>query len=593
MFCKKCGAQLIEGTAFCVSCGAAIPKTETPVAPNPGADTSNQPTVAFTPVTQKPAGGYQQPPQIYAYPTPPAYTPPSGNKNRGPIIAIIAVVIVVILGGILAALLLLGGGKKPSGGNQPQPGPSQIVDTPLEEPGNVKKELTSSNAYYEFYVDADSYVLSATDTRYYSRSELSSMTRQQLYLAERELYARYGCTFNDGDLDAYFQAKNWYTPDSPAGNFNESRFNPVERVNLLLLRAMLMERDGTYSNNEYIKINSDVEGWILKFTDTTRITKDDVKDLSEKALTLAANEVYARHGYIFEDDALQLYFSGKNWYTPEHPASTFAADTVLTEIEQDNYTCLLNCAKKKAGVRFSSGNKYAKYYDSHTEWIIFPASDLYEIDPYDLKYLDAEQLMLARNEIYARHGYSYTNTGLVEYFMNCSWYYPTVPNSKLELIGLSKLELANVKLIQAFELNLKLREGTAKPNTKMSYYAKHDFLTMYLPEHRRDNCICIKPNGTAGNMHFYEKYNYEDKSGWVYSIEFIPTDSSIPNYSGCKAELFGYVTTPDGKEYYVMKVMPSVDEALYLQNVYDLMQSQIDTIWSSIKWKSGYTFRPA
>ena len=178
-----------------------------------------------------------------------------------------------------------------------------------------------------------------------------------------------------------------------------------------------------------------------------------------------------------------------------------------------------------------------------------------------------------------------------EYFMNCSWYYPTVVSSKLELIHLSKIELANVKMIQAFELDLKLGKGEGNPNTKMSYYAKHDFLTMYLPDHWRNNCICIKPNGTAGNMHFYEKYNQDySNDGWVYSIEFVSTDASIPSYYGKNVEVYGYVTTPDGKEYYVLKVTPQYDEAVFLYNVYDLMESQVDTIWNSIEWKSGYTF---
>lgn len=614
MFCKNCGSQLVEGAAFCVHCGAAAPEGQKPVATPvivPEVDTSNQETVAFTPVQQAPAPQVQQtqqyqPVQQYQPQPQPVYTPPapvstaskkasSEGKNRTVIIVVIAVVLVAILG-VVAALLLLGNNGGDSDGGSRKSNSSGIVDDQNDDNAvkQEKRELSSSNAYYEFYVDADSYVLSATDTRYYSRSELSSMTRQQLYLAERELFARYGCTFSDGDLDDYFCAKNWYSPDSPAGNFNESRFNPTERVNLLLLRAMLMERDGTYSNNEYLKLNKDVEGWIMNFTDGARITKDDVKGLSEKELILASHEIYARHGYIFDDDALQLYFSSKNWYTPEHPASSFDSSTVLSEIEQENYTCLQECAKKIAGVRFSSGNKYETYFYSYTEYQC-PGSDKTAINPYELEYMSAEQLTLARNEIYARYGYSFSNSSLREYFMNCSWYYPTVVNTKLELIHLSSTELANVKMIQAFELNLKLAAGEGTPNTKMSYYAKHDMLTMYLPEHWRDNCICIKPNGTSGDMYFYEKYNYEKNGkGWLFSIQFMPISSDLDGFRD-NAEIFGTVKDSAGNEYYVIKVMPYSysSNTDFLEYVYSLMDSQIDTIWNSIEWKSGYTFTPA
>ncbi len=606
MFCRNCGSQLVDGAAFCVNCGAAAPEAHRPVAAPvtvPEVDTSNQETVAFTPVQPAPA---PQPEPVQQYqnvyqPQPQGYAPAAANtsspkKSRVGLIIAIVVVILALLGGAVALFLLGGFGGSDADGGRKKPN-SGVVDNQNDHGGSSdyeKQELSSSNAYYEFFVDADSYVLSATDTRYYSRAELSGMTRQQLYLAERELYARYGCTFNDGDLDNYFGAKNWYSPDSPAGNFNDSRFNPVERVNLLLLRAILMERDGTNSNNEYLKINNDVEGWILNFTDSSRIVKDDVKDLSEKELTLAAHEIYARHGYIFDDDHLQLYFSSKNWYTPEHPSGSFAADTVLSEIEQENYTCLQACAQKKAGVRFSSGNKYAKYYDDYVEYQC-PGSDLSAISPYELKYMSAEELTLARNELYARRGYSFNNAELREYFMNCSWYYPTVIATKLELISLSKVELENVKMIQAFELNLKLAEGKGKPDTKMSYYAKHDFLTMYLPNHWKNNCICIKPNGTAGDMYFYEKYNQkEDGSGWLFSIQFMPISADLDGFRD-NAEIFGTVKDSAGNEYYVIKVMPYSysNEAYFLEHVYELMQTQIDTIWNSIVWKSGYTFTPA
>lgn len=623
MICKQCGAALPEDAAFCINCGATAP---TPI------DTSNQETMPLNPVEpmyqeqgsyyqqpqqsqqfyEQPA--YQQPQQSYeqsAYQQPtyeqPAYQQPvyqqpaypqnnDSGKGKGVVIGVVIAIVALLIVGVIVAVIALGGGiSLDNGGSSDKGGDSDshiVEQTKPKQDEDRVYELDESNMYYDEYVDADSYVLSSVSTRYYSRAELAGMTRQQLFLAEREMFARYGCTFNDGDLDEYFSAKKWYTPDAPVGNFNESRMTDIEQVNLLLLRAMLMEKDGTASNNPYLKVNSDVEGWILSTTDAARITKDDVKDLGEKELTIASYEIYARKGVIFEDRDLQLYFSSKNWYVPATPYAQFDAAT-LSEIESENYTCLQACAKKKTGVRFSSGNKYEDYYYSYSEYQC-PGSDKNEIDPWTLRYMTAEQLQLARNEIYARYGYSFTNTSMNEYFMNCSWYYPTVVSSKLELIHLSKIELANVKMIQAFELDLKLGKGEGNPNTKMSYYAKHDFLTMYLPDHWRNNCICIKPNGTAGNMHFYEKYNQDySNDGWVYSIEFVSTDASIPSYYGKNVEVYGYVTTPDGKEYYVLKVTPQYDEAVFLYNVYDLMESQVDTIWNSIEWKSGYTFSRA
>lgn len=633
MFCKNCGSQIPENSAFCVNCGAEAPDPVVVPVIQPDQGTSNQETMVFTPVPEAAAQQFQgqqtqqfQPVQQYQqhqqyqsqqpyqsqqyqqqyapqpYPTPaPAPAPTtaeivsspasSESKNRTVIIVVIAVVLLAIIGVVLALFLTgtFGGDDSSSGSSKKNKG-SEETTTGSEEVRPEDLSLDESNLYYEDYIDSVSYVLSATDSRYYSRAELTGMTRQQLYLAEREIFARYGCTFDDGDLSEYFSAKAWYSPDSPVGNFNESRLTPTERVNVLLLRALLMERDGTTSNNEYMKINNDTEGWILASTDSTRITKDDVKGLSETELIIAANEIYARNGYIFDDDKLQTYFSSKNWYVPSTPSGSFNAAN-MSEIEQENYTCLQECAAKIKGVKMTSDNRYEPYYYPYSEYIL-PESDKRDIDPYELEYLSAEELVLARNEIYARYGYSFNHAKLREYFMQCSWYYPTVVPEKLELIHLSKTELANVKMIQAFELELKLREGEGNPNTDMTYYAKHDWLTMYLPEHWRDNCICIKPNGTSGSMYFYEKYNEEKGYGFLFSIEFAPMDSDLDGYYG-NYEIYGYLTAPDGSEYYVLKGKPYSDDTVYLEYLYDLMQSQEEQIWDSIKWASGYTFTKA
>ena len=647
MFCPKCGTPVPEGMDTCLLCGAAVQPTA--AAENaPAADTSNQQTMTFTPIVDPVWQGSAQTPNYTSAQTPnytatqtpnytsaqtpnytsaqtPNYTAaqtpsftavqtpdftavqtgydsqPKKQGNGGRVALIVAICVLILgilvtLGFLLLPSLLnvedIEGGS--SSKREPHSNHADAEETGDRADEEVQEDvtITESNPYYIDFVSEDTYVLSASDTKYYSRAELSSMTRQQLYLAERELFARYGGTFSDGDLAQFFGSKNWYTPDSPASNFNESRFTDIERVNLMLLRALLMERDGTASSNPYYKYNSDVEGFILPYTDTSRITKYDVEDLEEKELIIAYNEIYARKGYIFEDNDLQLYFSGKNWYTPTTLPGSFNTAVDLNEIEQDNYACLQQCREKVKGVKFSAGNKYKKCYNNYTEYVC-PGSDTSKLSPYDLRYLDAEELMIARNEIYARYGYVYTIAELREYFMNCSWYYPTVANGKLGLIKLSATEEYNVKLLQAFELNVKLKKGEAKPNTPMSYYAKHDFLTMYLPEHWRDNCICIKPTGLSGNLVFYEKYNQEKGYGWLFSMELVPTDEGIPSYSGCYAELYGTVTTPEGKSYYVINVMPQYSDEQFLEEVYALMESQVSTIWSSIKWKSGYTFTPA
>ena len=76
-------------------------------------------------------------------------------------------------------------------------------------------------------------------------------------------------------------------------------------------------------------------------------------------------------------------------------------------------------------------------------------------------------------------------------------------------------------------------------------------------------------------------------------MELVPTSQSIPSYSDAYVELYGYVTKSDGSEYYVLKVTPIYRQDDYLDKIYELMESEIDTIFNSIEWKSGYTFTKA
>ncbi len=68
----------------------------------------------------------------------------------------------------------------------------------------------------------------------------------------------------------------------------------------------------------------------------------------------------------------------------------------------------------------------------------------------DLKNLTKDQLGLARNEIFARHGYVFTNDEYKKYFSSKSWYVPN-PNYDGSDSTLNEYEIANYKVLQAWE----------------------------------------------------------------------------------------------------------------------------------------------
>lgn len=88
---------------------------------------------------------------------------------------------------------------------------------------------------------------------------------------------------------------------------------------------------------------------------------------------------------------------------------------------------------------------------SEAEYIL-PKSGTDKLTRADLEGLTKEQLRLARNEIYARHGMIFGVEDLDTYFATKSWYKPTVSFTEFyETVEMSLIEEANVTLIQQVE----------------------------------------------------------------------------------------------------------------------------------------------
>lgn len=83
---------------------------------------------------------------------------------------------------------------------------------------------------------------------------------------------------------------------------------------------------------------------------------------------------------------------------------------------------------------------------------ILPKSDKEKLTRADLEGLTKEQLRLARNEIYARHGMIFGVEDLDTYFATKSWYKPTISFTDFyENVEMSIIEEQNVILIQQEE----------------------------------------------------------------------------------------------------------------------------------------------
>ncbi|PRT36280.1 TcaA 3rd/4th domain-containing protein [Bacillus wiedmannii] len=72
-------------------------------------------------------------------------------------------------------------------------------------------------------------------------------------------------------------------------------------------------------------------GFIFPDSDIRKLTSADLTYLSKEQLKIARNEIYARHGHMFQTKDMQVYFSKQSWYR-ENPYFTGK----LTDIESYN-----------------------------------------------------------------------------------------------------------------------------------------------------------------------------------------------------------------------------------------------------------------
>lgn len=420
MICPNCGKQVNDGYSFCDGCGSMLNQQPQPVQQEPAAP---------------PAPTYK-PQQTYTY-TPPVSTQEKPKSKALPI------VLISVFGGLtlLIAAIFLISALVPS-----TPKAVIVEDGAAQNEDVDNGHISKDNLYADCFEAYPDYVLPESNSRYYSHQELVGLPLTYLTVARQELYCRYGVTPTDPDLQEYFTARSWFTPSSTAVTFNT-----YEQINLALLDVCIAQAQGTFttSTNPYL-VHLTTSG-IITYSSSQYLCADDLYYRNETELLLIRNEIYARHGYIFEDVQLLNYFLCQDWYAPAVLAADFD-ETTLNEFEDGNIGLIKVYEQKAKGVTYSPGNPYA-YYDYYD--YMFSYSDYYELESYDVTGLSLEELCLARNEIFARHGYTFTDQDLLEYFLQKDWYRPTTPPGRKDLISLTSIETKNVDFIKSYEDFLK------------------------------------------------------------------------------------------------------------------------------------------
>lgn len=118
--------------------------------------------------------------------------------------------------------------------------------------------------------------------------------------------------------------------DSVTEPSEEAKNEPAVQPESQPSEGTTTEEGNSQSGGEYIFPNSG----------TAELTREEVQGHTKEELRLARNEIYARHGVIFDVEELDTYFQSKSWYTPTISLREFLDTMELSMVEENNITLI-------------------------------------------------------------------------------------------------------------------------------------------------------------------------------------------------------------------------------------------------------------
>lgn len=129
----------------------------------------------------------------------------------------------------------------------------------------------------------------------------------------------------------------------------------------LLFFAFVQIKESNFSIDRMLGISENSAGqtssstYILPSSASEHITDSQLSNLSKSELRLARNEIYARHGFIFESAELTNHFKKQSWYEPNPNFS----DSMLSKLEHTNVARIQKFERAAAPAQVQQPSKAA------------------------------------------------------------------------------------------------------------------------------------------------------------------------------------------------------------------------------------------
>ena len=210
------------------------------------------------------------------------------------------------------------------------------------------------------------YIFPKSDVNYLTDKETSWLYDQNnlstVRLTINEIYARHGMIFRTEENYNYFNSKSWYKPNSAMISEDQvnKKLSNIEKMNIKTLLRIESDLENnlihkgdngiTSSSTEVKKFEKSVElfsnsdyllptSQFMKLNDNTLKHIEDIGSIT--FISLAINEIYARHGLTFKNSENKDFFESKNWYDPDSSLNSGKQiDEMLSDEEKYNVNAL-------------------------------------------------------------------------------------------------------------------------------------------------------------------------------------------------------------------------------------------------------------
>lgn len=162
----------------------------------------------------------------------------------------------------------------------------------------------------------------------YCGNEITDGDRTYLGVDNNPYYGG-GYSHNDRSESDDFDYNGDYVSDHVKSDTKED-WKEIKVLVTIVILVALVTVIGTFIYYSGKKTEPD---YIFPKSATVLLTEKDLTGKSAWELTIARNEIAARHGYTFKRKELQEYFNGKSWY---YAVGQFDLSTKLSSTEMKN-----------------------------------------------------------------------------------------------------------------------------------------------------------------------------------------------------------------------------------------------------------------